>query len=229
MAQSTNLWLYFLMVSGVIILPGMDMAFVMGSSMTGGRRVGLAAVAGIVAGGVCHMIIGATGVSAILTFMPAAFIAMLLAGTGYIAWIGWSLIRANSLVAPTSTKGARTIRQSFLRAMATCLLNPKAYVFMLAIFPQFIHVGQGSIWAQATVLSLITAGTQVAVYGGLALAAAQAQTHLAKRQKLNAWVAKAVGVILIGASALTLYCGIEGSLNKQASSQEHSLNPIYSR
>jgi threonine/homoserine/homoserine lactone efflux protein len=208
MTQSANLWLYFLVVSGVIILPGMDMAFVMGSSLTGGRRVGLAAVGGIVAGGICHMLIGATGVSVILKLMPIAFFAMLLTGSCYIAWLGWSLVHANSVVAPTLTLGALTTRQSFFRAMATCLLNPKAYVFMLAIFPQFIHADQGSIWAQATVLSLITSGTQIAVYGGLALAAAQARTGLASRPKLNAWLAKSVGIVLIGASVLTLYGGI---------------------
>jgi threonine/homoserine/homoserine lactone efflux protein len=224
MASSANLWLYFLVVSGVIILPGMDMAFVMGSSLTGGRRAGLAAVAGIVAGGFCHMIIGATGVSVILKLIPAAFIVMLLAGSCYIAWIGWSLVRVNSLVAPTLAKGAQTTRQSFWRAMATCLLNPKAYVFMLAIFPQFIHTGQGSIWAQASVLSLITAGTQIVVYGGLALAAAQAQTVLAKRPTLNAWMAKSVGSILIGASALTLYSGIAGFAHEQANTKALAVN-----
>jgi threonine/homoserine/homoserine lactone efflux protein len=217
MTQSANLWLYFLVVSGVIILPGMDMAFVMGSSLTGGRRVGLAAVAGIVAGGFCHMIIGATGISVILKLIPIAFIGMLLAGSCYIAWIGWSLVRVSSLVAPTLAKGAYTTRQSFWRAMATCLLNPKAYVFMLAIFPQFIHTDQGSIWAQTSVLSLITAGTQIAVYGGLALVAAQAQTALATQPTLNAWMAKSVGLVLIGASALTLYSGIEGSLSTHPS------------
>ncbi|HXA47143.1 MAG TPA: LysE family translocator [Burkholderiaceae bacterium] len=224
MTQTANLWLYFLVVSGVIILPGMDMAFVMGSSLTGGRRVGLAAVAGMVAGGICHMIIGASGVSVILTWMPVAFVAMLLAGSCYIAWIGWSLIRANSVVAPTLVKGAHTTRQSFWRAMATCLLNPKAYVFMLAIFPQFIRADQGSIWAQASVLSLITAGTQIAVYGGLALAAAQARLALTTRPNLNAWIAKIVGLFLIGASALTFYSGITGNVGQHADAKTQVTN-----
>jgi threonine/homoserine/homoserine lactone efflux protein len=210
MSASANLWLYFLLVAGVIILPGMDMAFVMGSSMTGGRRVGLAAVAGIVVGGVCHMIIGATGVSVVLKLIPAVFIVMLLAGASYIAWIGLTLMRVNRLSVPALASGARTTGRSFLRAMATCLLNPKAYMFMLAVFPQFVHAEQGSIWAQAAVLSLITAGTQIAVYGGLALTAAQAQKALSSRPQLNAWMAKSVGLVLIVAAALTVYSGIAG-------------------
>ncbi len=208
MSDTANLWLYFLVVSGVIILPGMDMAFVMGSSMTGGRRAGLAAVAGIVAGGACHMLIGATGISVVLTLVPAAFTVMLLAGAAYIAWVGWSLIRVSSLTGPALVTGARSGTQSFFRAMATCLLNPKAYVFMLAIFPQFVHAERGSVWAQAGVLALITAAVQIAVYGVLALAAAQAQTALATRPRTNAWMAKGVGAVLIAAAALTLYGGL---------------------
>lgn len=210
MTQSANLWLYFLMVFGIIVLPGMDMAFVMGSSMTGGRRAGLAAVAGIVAGGICHMAIGATGISVVFKLVPAAFTLMLLAGAGYIAWIGWSLLRADGFAAPTPVAGTRTTRQSFLRAMATCLLNPKAYLFMLAIFPQFVHADRGSVLSQVAVLSLITAGTQIAVYGGLALAAAHAQTALAARPQYNAWMAKGVGLMLMGAAGFTLYSGIAG-------------------
>lgn len=210
MTPSANLWLYFLVVSGVIILPGMDMAFVMGSSMTGGRRTGLAAVAGIVAGGVCHMAIAATGISAVLKLMPAAFVFMLAVGAAYIAWIGWCLLGASAASGPVlgASSGARTPARSFSGAMATSLLNPKAYVFMLAIFPQFVHAGQGSVWAQAGVLGLITAATQLAVYGGLALVAARARTALAAQPKAAAWVGKAIGAVLIAAAALTLYGGI---------------------
>ena len=35
MDHYAHLWLFFLMVLGIIVLPGMDMAFVMASSLTG--------------------------------------------------------------------------------------------------------------------------------------------------------------------------------------------------
>jgi threonine/homoserine/homoserine lactone efflux protein len=210
MNTTSQLWIYFLLVFGVIILPGMDMAFVLGSSISGGRRSGMAAVAGMVAGGICHMIIGATGISVVLNLYPAAFNTLLFGGALYIAWIGWSMIRVKSLNTPTLATGRRSMQQSFLRAMATCLLNPKAYMFMLAVFPQFVDAARGSIWAQAAVLSLITAATQIAIYGGLALTASRAYTALETRPDLNAWLAKTVGMVLIGAALLTLCSGIKG-------------------
>src|SRR5689334_3399865 len=93
MSQSAALWIYFLLVFGVILLPGMDMAYVLASALTGGWRSGLAAVAGIVSGAVFHMAAAVLGVSALLQFYPAAFDMLLLAGAGYLAWIGFSIVR----------------------------------------------------------------------------------------------------------------------------------------
>jgi len=202
------LWLYFVTVLGVIALPGMDMAFVLGSSIGGGRAAGLSAVAGIVAGGFCHMLLGATGLGIVLQVMPAALNAMLFAGGAYIAWIGWRLLRANSATGLTLATRSRTHLQNFSGAMATCLLNPKAYLFMLAIFPQFVRAERGSIWAQASVLALITACTQVAVYSGVALAAARAATALNTRPALQVRMMQAVGALLLVAAAFTTWRGL---------------------
>lgn len=204
MSESANLWLYFLVVLGVIVLPGMDMAFVMGSSMTSGRRAGMAAVAGIVVGGVIHMLIAATGVSVVLKVFPAALTFIMLAGAVYIGWIGLGLLRVSSLTGPAAMQGGRSSIRSFFGAIATCMSNPKAYVFMLAIFPQFVHAERGALAMQIVMLSVITAATQAAIYGGLALAAAQAQPALAARPRANALLAKGVGVVLIGAAVVTV-------------------------
>src|SRR5215475_11561517 len=51
MSYAENLWLYFLLLFGIIIVPGMDMLFVLANALTGGRGAGLAATAGIMLGG----------------------------------------------------------------------------------------------------------------------------------------------------------------------------------
>nr|WP_314864066.1 LysE family translocator [uncultured Undibacterium sp.] len=208
MGETSSLWLYFVVISGVIILPGMDMAYVMGSSMKGGYRAGFAAVAGTVVGGILHMIVGATGVSAVLTLIPWAYNTMLIAGAAYIAWLGWGLIQVKSLAGPDAGQGTANLQKSFMGAIATCMLNPKAYVFMLAIFPQFIRRDGDSIWIQTSVLSLITAVTQLIVYGAVAVMAVQAQQTLANKPRTNAILAKGIGILLIAAAAFTLYGGL---------------------
>ena len=77
MSYSDNLWLYFTLLFGIIIVPGMDMLFVLASSLTGGRRTGLAATAGIVAGGGVHSLYGAIGVGLLASLLPKLFLPLL--------------------------------------------------------------------------------------------------------------------------------------------------------
>jgi threonine/homoserine/homoserine lactone efflux protein len=207
MSQSMQLWLYALVVFGVVVLPGLDMAFVLASSVVGGRRAGLAAVGGIMAGGVCHMAMGALGVAIVLRLWPALFNAMLLAGSGYVAWIGWSLLRTRAGTGMQLRTAPRPVAMTFLRAMLTSLMNPKAYVFMLAVVPQFIKPAAGPVWLQACALSAITAATQAGVYGGLALLSGRAGAWLDDHPGKSALVARGIGAML---AVSALVAGVQG-------------------
>ncbi|HWG66291.1 MAG TPA: LysE family translocator [Rhodanobacteraceae bacterium] len=207
MSHSADLALFAALVFGIVVLPGLDMAYVMGSSLTAGRRHGLAAVAGIAAGGVCHVAMATLGISVLLKVIPAAFNALLLAGALYIAWIGISLLRAESAFGMQVEGGAVSAWATFRRGALTSLMNPKAYLFMLAVFPQFLHAEDGPLWAQSLVLWMIIAITQLTVYGAVALAAAQARGWLVRRPAAGLVTARVVGTVLIGAALLT---GFEG-------------------
>jgi len=201
-----HLWLFFLLVFGIVVLPGLDMACVLGSALTGGRSQGMAAVGGIVAGGVVHVLIAALGISVLIRLLPGAFDALLIAGALYIAWIGISLLRSDDLGLPL-TPGARGGGATFRRGMTTCLLNPKAYLFMLAVFPQFLRPEYGPLWLQATAMWLIIAINQFLIYGGVALLADRVRAWLHRRPASSMRAARAVGALLIAAA---LFTGWEG-------------------
>lgn len=207
MSQAANLWLYFAVVFGIIILPGLDMAFVMASSMLGGRRSGLAAVAGIMAGGLCHLVMGALGAAALLLLWPALFQAMLAFGAAYLAWIGLSFLRSSSYSSSVFVPGQATPvlapATAFRRAMLTSLINPKAYLFMLAVFPQFLKPELEPIWIQAGLLGMITLLTQLAVYGALALVSSRAAGWFGRNPAGATIAARAIGVLLIAVAVLT--------------------------
>lgn len=207
MAQTAHLWLFFLLVFGVVLLPGLDMAFVMASALVGGRRAGLAATAGIVVGGIWHVLMGALGIMAVLQLMPKLFNAMLLAGAMYIAWIGISLLRSTEAFSAAPSVSARSQGASFRQGLLTSLLNPKAYLFTLAIFPQFLKPEYGALWLQALALWLIIAFTQIAIYGGIALAGDHLHAWLSRQPAANAWLARIVGGILIATALYTAYEG----------------------
>lgn len=206
MIEYAHLWLFFVILLGVVMLPGLDMAYVLGSSLTGGRAHGLVAVAGMVAGGVVHVTVGALGLAALIRYFPGAFNAILLAGALYIAWIGVSVLRSASGFGNVSQR-ERSAWKTFRDAALTNLLNPKAYLFMLAIFPQFLRPEYGVLWIQAVVLGVIIALTQTGVYGAVAVVAGGLREWMQRNPAAGVVVNRVVGVALILAAIAT---GIDG-------------------
>lgn len=202
-----HLWLFALLVFGIIVLPGMDMAFVLASSLLDGRRAGFAAVSGLVAGGAVHVAMSFVGFGLVLQAFPAAFNALLIAGSLYIGWIGWSLLRGAGALGEIAEVPSRSLPQTFGRALATCLLNPKAYVFMLAVFPQFLRPEHGDLAAQALVLALIIAVTQFLIYGAVALGAGGLRGWLRTSARGQVLFGRGVGLLLLATSAWALWQG----------------------
>ena len=207
-AASPDLWLFFVLVFGIIVLPGMDMAFVAGSALTGGLRGGLVAVAGIIVAGMVHVAVGASGVAALLLWWPAAFNVLLLAGAAYMVWIGVSLWRASDAVRGAAGAAAATVpaalRTIFGRAALTCLLNPKAYAFTLAVFPAFLRSAEHTLPEQALRLSMVIAGTQALVYGAVAVFVASARRWAGASERGQRWTLRGVSATLMIGAVLTL-------------------------
>lgn len=198
--MTPDLSLYFLAVLAVILLPGMDMAYVLASSLAGGRRGAISSVAGIASGGVIHVVVGATGIAALMAVFPPLFHILLTLGTLYLLWIGWSIFRSADAAAMQTQMPAATSGAIYRRAVTTCLLNPKAYAFTFAIFPAFVRSDVRTLFAQTLALCLITVATQIAVYGAVAALALQSRQFMKARQKT---IARAMGAMLIAAALAT--------------------------
>jgi threonine/homoserine/homoserine lactone efflux protein len=195
-----DLWLFATLVFGVVLLPGLDMGFVLASSLAGGRRAGLAAVAGVVLGGVCHVVATVSGLALLLRASPVAYQVMLVAGAAYLAWVGVAVFRGGGGLV-TAEGAVASPWLTLRRGVTTCLLNPKAYLFMLAVFPRFLHPEAGALWPRAAALGAIIAVTQAGVYGAVALAADRARAWAGPRA--GALLARPVGSVLVGGAVAT--------------------------
>jgi threonine/homoserine/homoserine lactone efflux protein len=204
LAHTSQLWLFFVLVFGIIVLPGMDMAFVLGSTLVDGLRGGVAALAGIVAGGVAHTAMAALGVGLALQAVPQLLTVMLVAGALYLGWIGWSLLRGASALGEERDQASRPWGATFRRGLLTCLLNPKAYLFMIAVYPQFARPEHGSMAVQAVAMGALIALTQAAVYGTVALGAVRVKAWLRGSGRAQVLAGQSVGAVLLLGAAWSL-------------------------
>ena len=211
MSHGAHLWLYFILVFSVILTPGMDMAYVLASALTGGRTSGFAAIAGIVTAAVLHMASAVLGISLLLRLYPAAFRVMVLAGALYIAWIGIGIIRRATVLRVEAQAPVRPPRMAFRQGMLTNLLNPNAYLFTLAVIPQFLRPGDGPLWLQGTVLWSLGSLCEVVIYGAVTLLAAKLRAFLEADPAAAARMSRLVGVMLMLAGAVAAVSGWRGA------------------
>jgi threonine/homoserine/homoserine lactone efflux protein len=202
------LWIYLVLVFGIIVVPGMDMFFVLANALTGGRRLGLSALGGIMLGGAVHTAFGALIVGALTQMPEALFRAMIVLGAGYMAWIGYTLLRSAITVDGIERARNRSGWVAFRQGLITSLLNPKAYLFVLAVFPQFIRAHFGPVYAQALMLGVITVATQLVVYGALTLAAGAGRDALTQNPEATIWIGRSAGALFIVAAVFTLWHGM---------------------
>ncbi|MEI9403271.1 LysE family translocator [Mesorhizobium argentiipisi] len=211
MSYAENLWLFFVLVFGIIAVPGMDMLFVLANALAGGSNRGLAATAGVMLGGAVHTLNGAIGVGLLMHFVPILFTPLLVAGAAYMACIGISLIRSSITVGDDGPAGSRSAWKAFRQGLVTCLINPKAYLFILAVYPQFLKPAYGPIWMQAAIMGLLTVATQAAIYGGLAVTAGHSRSLLVDNPKATIFAGRAAGLLLFAVSIFTAWEGLRAA------------------
>ena len=188
----------------------MDMLFVLANALTGGRRAGLAATAGMLAGGACHTLFGTVAVAALSTLIPALSPVMLVLGAAYMIWIGISLARSSITVDSVEGGVRHSSAKVFGQGLLTCLLNPKAWTFILAVYPHFMKPAYGPLWSQAVVMGAMTMVIQLIVYGGLALAAARGRKALLSSPALTIGLGRAAGWMLVAVASYMLVRSWQG-------------------
>lgn len=208
MGYSEALSIYLVLLFGIIVVPGMDMFYVIANALTGGRRAGLAAVAGIMLGGAVHTLFGALAVGVLTQLPEMAFKVMILIGALYMAWIGYTLLRSAITVDNIGQSKTRSDWVAFRQGTVTCLVNPKAYLFVLAVFPQFMRPEYGPIWSQALVLGGMTVVMQFVIYGGLAIAAGRGRDALIGHPEVRTWIGRGAGALFVAAAIFTAWHGL---------------------
>ncbi|MFC4104111.1 LysE family translocator [Paenibacillus xanthanilyticus] len=124
------------------LIPGADTMYVLGRSVTQGRKAGVYSVFGIVSGALIHTLFVACGLSVILMKSMLAFNVIKLAGVVYLVYLGIRMFLDRSSPASIEEGGRPgSVRGVFMQGILTSLMNPKVSLFFLAFLPQFLAPG----------------------------------------------------------------------------------------
>ena len=150
----THLWTYVVGTALIILLPGPNSIFVLSTAARRGVRHGYAAACGVFLGDATIMALSAAGVASLLRGEPILFDIVKYAGAVYLCYIGYGLIRGawrrhhapavpasgndNAVTEPADVP-MPVERGAFRRALTVSLLNPKAILFFISFFIQFVN------------------------------------------------------------------------------------------
>ncbi|MFE3433694.1 leucine efflux protein LeuE [Streptomyces sp. NPDC059171] len=214
----TDLPTYLAGLALIVLLPGPNSLYVLSVAARRGVRTGYKAAAGVWTGDTILMTLAALGAASLLTTTPLLFAIVKYAGAAYLTWMAIGMLRAAAalwrerhrrtaeLVAADGADGASgaadgSVERPYRRALVVSLINPKAILFLISFFVQFVDPGYAypalSFLVLGTLLQLASfAYLSVLIFGGTRLAAV-----FRRRKRLSAGATSAAGALFLGFAA----------------------------
>ena len=196
-----SLWLFFLALAVVYLLPGPDMILLLQTGARQGRGAALATAVGLAVARGCHVALAALGLAALFKGAPWTFDVVRLTGAAYLLWIGIQCLRTTllpDLHACAVPNAHAQWREAIRRGLLTNLLNPKALLFCSVLLPQFIVADGAPVLSQFAVLGVILVGVGLLFDSAYALTGAALGRwlqHSPTAQRVQQWL---FGSLLIG-------------------------------
>jgi len=173
LAQLQLHWPHMTLVFAAFVVaagsPGPAVLGIMATSMTDGRKAGMAFAAGVLTGSMTWALLAAIGLTAWLQAFAFGLVVLKIGGGLYLLWLAWksfrSMLEADTGALPAAT--AASIAQHYRRGALLHLTNPKAVLAWIAI----VGITQ-SDGGNGTVLAVTLAGCLllgVVIFQGYAL------------------------------------------------------------
>ncbi|EGZ49594.1 leucine efflux protein LeuE [Neisseria wadsworthii] len=203
MLGTINLTTYIIGTIAVILLPGPNSMFCLSMAAQHGVKAAYRAIAGIILGDSLLILATVLGAGTLLKLYPPLFHGLKLVGGLYLAYIGFNLLRgavrkwqlAPSKFPTGSEAAAEPAPHIFKRALLLSLTNPKAILFFLSFFVQFVDPAYPHPALSFLVLALILQATSF-IYLNMLVFAGHNMTRLFRRHhKLSAAAMGAVGLM----------------------------------
>jgi len=199
--MSLELWSSFVVLTLVAVLsPGPAVLLAVTHGAQFGLRRAVFPILGNITGLAILVSLTTFGLGAVLETSSQWFLGLRIAGGLYLIFLGVKLLRSQprDLADVERLVVLPSRRKSYAQGIAVALSNPKAILFIGALFPQFIDIAH-PVWTQLMILG-VTLMTMS--FCGLVVWAALSGAVLAKgRQTLYGKINKVSGALFIAFGA----------------------------
>ncbi|MGY4953904.1 leucine efflux protein LeuE [Streptomyces nigrescens] len=206
-----NLLTYALGALLIIVLPGPSSLFTLSVAARLGVRAGYRAATGVFLGESLLMVATAGGLASLLQTNELLFAIVKYAGAGYLTWIAVGMIRAawtmwrrhneksaeEAAAAPDPSTGGRLFR----RSLVITVLNPKAILFFISFFVQFVDPQYAHPALSFALLALVYQVISIAYVTMLILGGTYLAAQFRRRPKLSAGLTTGAGALFLGFAA----------------------------
>jgi threonine/homoserine/homoserine lactone efflux protein len=194
---------FLLAVLVISASPGPAMALIVRRSALRGRRAAVPTVLGLELGLYCWALFAGAGFAALVAASEVAYVVLRVVGAGVLlvlgvrAWREARRLRGQRETAPVpAAVGRRSGLGAFAEGVVVQLANPKAAVFMIAFYPQFVP-SSGPVFATTALLGLLQLAVEIPLYLGLAAAVARTGAWF-RRPRIRARFEAVSGTVLVG-------------------------------
>ena len=200
-----NYWPEFLTIvvahALAVASPGPDFAIVLRQSLRHGRRTALWTSLGIGCGLSIHITYCLLGLGLFLQHSAVALTTVKWLGAAYLAWVGVQALRAKPRSGDmdiSTDDTAPTARAAWTTGFLVNVLNPKAALFFIALFPlavsvttpKWIQVGYG-LWMTVTTVLWFS-------FVSVVFTKEQVRQSLLRH---GHWIDRALGLVFLGFAA----------------------------
>lgn len=136
-----NYLIYVISAIIATVSPGPAVVLIMTNSFKYGIKNAFVSIFGNITALFILSLISISGVSLIITTSPPLFNILKVLGGVYLIYLGYKVIKSNKLIIPNSKEvNSKADKFSlFKQAFWVAMSNPKALVFLMALFPNFIN------------------------------------------------------------------------------------------
>lgn len=183
----SSLALFAVIYAGAVASPGPGIAALVARVLASGSRGIAGFILGMVAGDLIWFGIAAGGFALLAQTLAPIFIALKVAGIGYLAYLAWKIWNASVEEASVASEPRQETLRAFLGGLSMTLGNPKVILFFLALLPSVIDLPHlaplGLMMMAATLVAVL--GTVLVLYVVAAERARRAFTSRRARRLLN--------------------------------------------